>query len=391
MGTLRLSLKTAANPDPTAIRNVNAILDRGSNNFDLIRLLAASGVIFGHSFYLFPTGGFREPVTIFVRNNFSGTLAVGAFFFISGLLITRSFDISRRPLRFASMRIARIFPGAIACLFIVTYVIGPMVTTLPVSSYILSSEARCYFWRNASLFLYGHGCTSLPGVFIGNRIGATPNGSLWTLAPELACYAYVLLLGWMGLTKSSLSIIVTVLSILLLHHLSPSLVPYFSDNHYTDVLKVGMFFIAGVITYALRYVIVIRTGIFVALIVAAAALQKTPVEEYALYAALFYGVLVAAASSRLNRLALPGDYSYGVYLYGYPIQQTVQHFWPAITSYESNLICLPVALVAGYLSWTLIERPVLDGARTLSSGKEGSISSLFRRRPFVRFPHSRLP
>ena len=58
------------------------ILDRDRNNFDLIRLFAALAVIFGHSFYLFPTGGHAEPVTRLIEKNFSGTLAVGTFFLI---------------------------------------------------------------------------------------------------------------------------------------------------------------------------------------------------------------------------------------------------------------------------------------------------------------------
>jgi len=55
------------------------ILKRGNNNFDFIRLVVAVAVIFGHSFYLFDTGGYSEPITINVRKNFSGTLAVGVF------------------------------------------------------------------------------------------------------------------------------------------------------------------------------------------------------------------------------------------------------------------------------------------------------------------------
>jgi peptidoglycan/LPS O-acetylase OafA/YrhL len=92
------------------------ILVRGKNNFDLIRLIATVAFIFGHSFYIFPTGGFQEPVMMLLEKNLSGTLAVGAFFFISGILICQSFCRSNTPIRFVVMRVARTYPGVIVCL-----------------------------------------------------------------------------------------------------------------------------------------------------------------------------------------------------------------------------------------------------------------------------------
>jgi peptidoglycan/LPS O-acetylase OafA/YrhL len=105
------------------------------------------------------------------------------------------------------------------------------------------------------------------------------------------------------------------------------------------------------------------------LIIAAALLQTTVVQEYALYIALFYLVMVAASPQRLRAVRLSGDLSYGVYLYGWPIQQTVAQFLPDLTSYPSNLICIPAALLAAYVSWDLIERPALLAGRRFSARK----------------------
>ena len=342
------------------------ILGRGANNFDLIRLLAALTVIFGHSFYVFPTGGYHEPVTLLVKRNFSGTLAVGTFFFISGMLISQSFERSNSALRFTVMRIARIYPGSIFCLLITVFVIGAIATTLPAGEYLVDAQTTCYLRDNWSFFSHWPMCTTLPGVFTTNHFAPAPNGSLWTLQPELVCYIYVLILGSMRCLTSSFRILSTLGGILLLHAVAPGWVPYFSDDHYTDVLKVGLFFMSGVAAFAVREKLPIRPRYAALLIVLAASLQDTAVQEYALYGALFYGVLVAAASTTFRRLALPGDYSFGVYIYGWPIQQTVQHFLPHLTSYPSNLICLPAALVAGYLSWILVERRTLQKAQMLA-------------------------
>lgn len=381
---------TDRKPPVTRHPRLKDVLARGGNNFDLIRLLAALIVIFGHSFYLFPTGGFREPVSLLVQRNLSSTLAVGVFFFISGMFICQSLHRSGSPLRFVVMRIARIYPGAIVSILMTAYVIGAFATVLPVGRYLLDPQTTCYVHDNWRLFTQG-ACTTLPGVFVANHLGPGPNGSLWTLPPEIVCYLYVLLLGSSGCLRSPQRIFATLIGILILHAVSPAWVPYFSADHYTDGLKVGLFFMAGAAAFALRDRLIIRLRYAVPMVLLAAALQGTAVQEYALYIALFYCVLVAAASPAVRRLALPGDYSFGVYIYGFPIQQTVQHFLPGLTSYPSNLICLPAALVAGYLSWTFIELPALQKAQSLADGAQGLARWLAPKRPTSAIISARQP
>lgn len=343
---------------------------RENNNFDLMRLFASVTVIFGHSFYLFDTGGYSEPVTLIIRKNFSGTLAVGVFFFLSGILISHSFIRSRVFYRFVLMRIARIYPGTLVCLFIVAFILGPIATSNSLLDYFSNPQVYCYIrssWSFTHLFPEWATCSSLPGVFAENRLKYAPNGSLWTLYPEVVCYAFVFVLGMAGFLKSRWRIIATIISILVLHTLNPKLIPYFSDDHYTDFLKVGLFFLAGVSAYALRDVLTLRFSYAAILSICAIFLQKTVIEEYALYIALFYIVLLLSSSPKIRKIKLSGDYSFGVYIYGWPIQQTIYHFFPNITSYPSNLICIPMALIAGYFSWNLIERPVLMAASSIST------------------------
>jgi hypothetical protein len=129
------------------------------------------------------------------------------------------------------------------------------------------------------------------------------------------------------------------------------------------------------VAYAERDLLVIRARYALVLIALAAVLQFTPVHEYALYAAMFYTVLVCAASARLRRLHLPGDYSYGVYVYAWPVQQTVNQCFPSLTSYPSNLICIPVSLLLGFLSWHFVESRCLAFAKNLGTKRtEPSVS-----------------
>lgn len=352
------------------------ILPRDKNAFDLVRLFAAVAVIFGHSFYIFPTGGYSEPVTQLIQRNYTGTLAVGVFFFLSGILVTRSFALNASPARFLLMRASRIYPGAIICLAIISFVIGPVVTTIPILEYFTSRQVYCYFADHVSLLsIFPIQCWDLPGVFVENRIPSAPNGSLWTLTPEIVCYLYVLAFGVLGLAKTRFRILATLAAILLAHSIAPSAVLYFSDSEYSDILKVGLFFLAGVFAYSVRDILPINTLYALPLIIAAAFLQGTLIQEYVLYLALFYSVLVVSASTTVRRIELPGDYSYGVYIYGWPIQQTIAHFFPNLTSYPSNLISIPAALLAGYLSWTFVEKPALSFARSLSFRRRASTAA----------------
>jgi peptidoglycan/LPS O-acetylase OafA/YrhL len=180
----------------------------------------------------------------------------------------------------------------------------------------------------------------------------------------------VLALGWFGLLKTSLRIIATLVALLSLHAFEPKLLPYFSDSQYSDVLKVGLFFMAGALAYAWREKIVLSIPLALALIIPAALLQRTFLQEYALYAALFYLVVCFSTHQRIRRLKLGGDYSYGVYIYGWPIQQIVAHYFPSLHAYGSNFICIPLALLAGYWSWTVIEKPALNFARNRVANKK---------------------
>ncbi|MBI4922702.1 MAG: acyltransferase [Devosia nanyangense] len=355
--------------------SLSDILHRDRNSFDLVRLVAALAVIFGHSFYLFETGGFPEPVTMVVQNNFSGTLAVGVFFFLSGILVSRSM-ISGDPLRFLAMRSARILPGLVVCAALVCFVLGPAVSTLPLAGYFRTGVPQCVFWDEVLLFPRD-GCLSLPGVFEGARAGPSPNGSIWTLGPEVICYCYVFVAGLFGLLTSRWFIAAGIALLVLVHALWPSVIPYFSDIGYTDKLKVAMFFGAGVMAFGFRDVLKLRAWPCLPLVLLAVATSSSPVSEYTLYAALFYCVLVLSGWPVLMRVRLPGDFSYGIYIYGWPIQQAAAHFFPGLTSYPSNLVTLPLALMFGVASWFLVERPVLRAVasrfgRGLRPGEAGA-------------------
>jgi len=116
------------------------VLKRGGNNFDVLRLIAACAVIVGHAYAIAPQPPLQDTVLTLLKFDYSGSLAVKFFFFLSGLLVSDS--IIRRPdtFQFLTRRAFRIFPGLIVCLMISVFLVGPVFTKLPINDYFAQTE-----------------------------------------------------------------------------------------------------------------------------------------------------------------------------------------------------------------------------------------------------------
>ena len=171
-------------------------LHRDNNNFDLVRLIASLAVIFGHSFWVLPTDGRIEPVLKFTKLEYSGSLAVYAFFLMSGILVSKSFATQQSRAVFSLHRFARIFPAFAVCTALTAFVIGPIVSTLPAHEYFSDPMTMNWWWHTITL-MFGVG-NFLPGVFPNTPIKSLVNATMWTLPVEIKCYALVFFAGVCG-------------------------------------------------------------------------------------------------------------------------------------------------------------------------------------------------
>ncbi|MEP6881736.1 MAG: hypothetical protein ABI866_07075 [Dokdonella sp.] len=64
---------------------------------------------------------------------------------------------------------------------------------------------------------------------------------------------------------------------------------------------------------------------------------------------------------RLPPLRLPwqGDYSYGLFLYGFPVQQMIVAIFPDATPLTLTAMAVPTTLVFAMASWRWLEQPLL--------------------------------
>jgi peptidoglycan/LPS O-acetylase OafA/YrhL len=331
-----------------------------ANNFDSVRLIAAAAVIYGHAHPLT-----RTPDAAFWGNSVQ-SFGVKVFFVISGFLITASWMSDPNAFRYFSKRALRIFPALAVVVALSALVLGPLVTTLPLSSYFASPHVEGYFSNIALRPAY-----YLPGVFDGLPYPGAVNGSLWSLPAEFAMYLLLPLLAVLG-AKLRLRWVLGVATVLvcgwslfwnragIVHQ---PVVLY--GTSLSSGLDAAPYFLLGASyqMYGLRRFL--SPTVALGLIGIGVFLQPaTPLAmELGLYVLAPYAILAFALTPVpfFARAGMFGDFSYGLYLYGFPLQQTANFLFSGrLTALQNAALAGLAALLCAVVSWRLIEKPMLS-------------------------------
>lgn len=323
------------------------------NNLDLVRLVAAFLVLYGHSFVFL---GLREP--LFLSWLPLGPLGVFVFFTISGYLISQSWDRDPHVIRFLMRRVLRIFPGLASCVVLSIVVLGPMLTTWSLRDYFQSHFTWGYL-RNIALYISYY----LPGVFEHNRVPNAVNGSLWSLPVEFLMYLILMLSGVLVRQRWFFVLIAGVSATLSVSwaQLSEQVVVYGFDMR--QVFICGTYFWVGAIFYWFdlrRYFSI--PFVLVACVILLCFEPWTKYLQMVAWGALPIITLAfgLAHSPWLEKLTATGDYSYGIYIYAFPIQQAVIYYFPDIGIGTFLVYCSSFALLCAVLSWHLVEKRALQ-------------------------------
>lgn len=323
------------------------------NNFNFIRLIAAWLVLFGHSFQFL---GIPEPH--FMSFLPLGPLGVCIFFTISGFLVTKSWESDPHLLRFFMRRSLRIFPGLIVCILLTIFVLGPVISSLPAAEYF--SHPNTLFYLN-NIILYP--IYSLPGVFEHNTIPHAVNGSLWSLPVEFMAYVALAATAFVFRSKwayVALAILVCALAYFWAGKRTEMFVFYGSDLR--QLCFYGTFFAIGSVIAAFnlqRHFTITLVTLAIVLII---CMERFTAELIIMMrfllpiAVIGFGI---ASSPLISKLTSSGDYSYGIYIYAFPVQQTIVHLYPDIGISNYILICTVVTLLLSIASWHLIEQHAL--------------------------------
>lgn len=329
-------------------------LAQKGDNFLLLRFIAASMVIYGHSPAI--TGG-HASADLFVWLNwgtYSGSIAVDLFFIVSGFLVTGSYLRNPRLVDFAWARTIRIVPAYVVCLLLTAFVLGTAFTSLPLRDYLQHPDTLSYIIRNLKFDILMQ--WQLPGVFEHNPKSAVINGSIWTLPAEVRMYVMVAALGIAGALRWRALFNVVAMGSLVLALLYPEQTPMSNPREY---LRLAALFVAGALCYVNRDWIPLRGSLLLALVGMAWLWRSTPAFPFLFALAEIAFAFWFAYNTRWRGFNRFGDYSYGIYLWGYPAQQTVAALAGGLHSYGNTLAGFLLALALAVVSWHFVEQPAL--------------------------------
>jgi len=339
------------------------------NAFDLIRFLGAFAVLFSHSF---ATSGLPEPH--YFGGETAGSLGVFVFFAVSGYLVQQSWDRRPSPGAFALSRALRIFPGLFVCLLLCAAVLGPIATALPLLDYFSSQNVYKFIYSNLAMFFIPR-YDALPGVFVSNVFPSNVNSSLWTIRFEVFMYVTLLAVSLM-FKKSGIVIAGLLLSLcglwaygLYIGLTEPGQLLWRLGVLGLDgrLLKLAPFFLVGVLIAKIppRFLSV-PAAVFA--FAATMLAYNAPIGIVVLWFTLPYCLIVLAYNlpAQLNKFGRHGDFSYGLYLYAFPVQQLLAQLAISTTNWWTGfLTTVIVALTFAVLSWKFVEAPTLRLRSTL--------------------------
>jgi peptidoglycan/LPS O-acetylase OafA/YrhL len=321
-----------------------------ASGFDYMRLVLAVVIVCFHSVV---TSYGKEAQHVVNQSALGYVLRflLPMFFCLSGFLVAGSLERSRGLFVFLGLRAFRIFPALAVDTIFCALVIGPLLTTLSWREYFAHPVFLQYLENILGVIHY-----HLPGVFETSPFGEV-NGQLWTVPFELECYIVLALLGLFSFHKYPRLFLATLVLPMLV---GEAWVLYKHSRPDTDRLLV-MYFLAGVSLYLLRDRIRLNLGLFLLMFVASVLCLNIPEIGYLAPIPLVYiTVYLGLTNPRKIGLLNQGDYSYGLFLYGFPIQQTVVALIPLGHHWWGNIVfSVPLAFLFAALSWHGVEKRVL--------------------------------
>jgi len=323
--------------------------------FDYLRIVLALMVVILHGpFSAFGSAGadmvWNSPFSPLFR------MVVPMFFALSGFLVAGSYERCSTLLKFFCLRIIRIFPALVVETIVSALILGPLLTVLPLSQYFTDPLFFKYFFN-----MLGEPQYHLPGLFVNNP-GTLVNGQLWAVPYELGCYITIALMGVVGGRNNKL---IAPLAFLLLT--AATLGAIFFYWHAVPTVHRALpgisqiaAFTVGVSVYQFRdklpgtplagLVAFLASLIFLSVPGYLPLLAPIPLAYFTVY--------VGCLNPKRIALLRGADYSYGVYLYGLPIQQAFVCIFPKVQSGTvTAIVGVAVSLCVAALSWHFVEEP----------------------------------
>jgi peptidoglycan/LPS O-acetylase OafA/YrhL len=334
------------------------ILNADENSFNLVRIAAALAVLVSHSFLLLAGPDHVEPLGASTPFTL-GQHAVNAFFVISGLTLSHSLARNRNLMHYAWARCLRIFPALLGYGLLFALVAGPLLTTWSRLDYF--TDAHTWFYPAAVLMQFAR-ATPPPGIFSNLPIADAANNPLWTIKYEIAAYVGLAIVFGLGLFRRTGALLLSLLAAAAIFLLAGEFLREARESAPAYQLgRYGFCFLLGVVAYHFRqqfslspWLLALTAGLVV-------ALHGTALEPAAYVVLTAHLVLIAGSLDYglFTLLTRKSDLSYGTYIYGWPIQQSLIVLIPGLGVAALLLLSVIIAPVFALVSWSLVEKPAL--------------------------------
>jgi peptidoglycan/LPS O-acetylase OafA/YrhL len=334
--------------------------DSRPSGFDYLRLALATGVFLLHVPAINFGDAFAEKlVHTWLRP--VAAIVLPMFFALSGFLVAGSLVRCRTLISFLGLRVLRIAPALAVEVVLSALILGPIFTTMRLSEYFSSRPFFSYF-----LNIVGDVHFYLPGVFTDNPHPSLVNQQLWTVPWELRCYMLLAAFALVGIFRNSFMLVSSIAAICIGVLVYGLIYPSDVSETVNGFILIESFII-GVAFFRFKNKIPLSAGLFILSLIATVVLLSLPYGDYfvacpATYVTVYSGLL----NPTRNKLLLSGDYSYGIYLYGFPIQQAIAAAAPSLRSVAGALlVAYPLVIAFAIGSWWLIEKHALGLRRWL--------------------------
>ncbi|MGU3539476.1 acyltransferase family protein [Methylobacterium sp. A54F] len=337
--------------------------------FDALRIVLALMIAYWHAGGILGAHGGQaidallQPVAPIVQDGFRTPLravvaaCVPMFFALSGFLVAASAE--RNSVRiFLSLRVIRILPALMVEVCISALVIGPLLTTYDLGRYVSDPLFAAYFAN-----ILGQVQLFLPGLFEGNPVPRIVNANLWTLPAEFYCYialtAIMMLRLFPNTAFLAAAFAASTVALLVANLWYGQSV---LNEEQFRILPLVYIFLCGCIAYKLRHRL--RASVPLLCLALAASFLTLWARKFVMLSPLpltYATVYLGTMRFRLPAFLRRNDYSYGVYLYGFPISQCVAATAPWLTGYRflGRMVCLALTIAFAALSWHLVEKRCL--------------------------------
>ena len=358
-------------PSRSAITLAEAF-DPRANSIGFLRWLMAFLVIFSHAG---PLGGFYGGQDLGVQiseEQSLGGVAVAGFFFFSGFLITQSRMGRSSIFRYFWRRALRIFPAFWLALLTTAFVLAPIAwwhETGGLDGYFNAPRESpwTYFISNMWLELGQRNIAEMGGSLpLASHGGYDWNGSAWTLLYEFRAYILVGFMGLLGLLAYRWLTTAVAAAIIVLNALQwmgggtvANVWRWFGDPY---MLMFFAPFALGMLFAVWQHKIPIDDRLAIAAALGAGATYAFGGWNiWGTYLFAYVLMWFAVRATRLRGWERPGDFSYGVYIFAWPLMQFAAFFGLHHAGWLVYHVVIVVAVhIAAYLSWHLIEKPAMS-------------------------------